>query len=361
MKNLALLGVIVTAFALVSCSGSNAIPNTVVIPGSSQSYLTSPTYATGTEELAAFYAINAFRNSMGLGYWNQDVHLDTAAQFHMQYSIHNPQITNPFQTDIEIAGYPNFYGTSPSVRAINSGYFYIENTVTALNVPTASVGELYSTGSGADIVAAMVNTIYHRSGLLAQSTVNIGMGRDTAGPITASTPTHWWISHGRLTSSQSVSSNYLAVYPLNQEQNVPLSMDPENPSVYDNTTIPNFSFQTNTSSPVSITLSTLVQITVTSFTVTPIGSTQPLPGKTWTMSNDPNLNTADYSSATINLSTPPAPVPTIGANEAYWVGDAPFLPNTTYIATVVGTTYLVPYAITNPISQTWTFTTGSGT
>jgi hypothetical protein len=77
------------------------------------------------------------------------------------------------------------------------------------------------------------------------------------------------------------------------------------------------------------------------------------------MNNDPNLNTAAYSNAAINLTTPPTPVPTIPNNEVFWVGDAPFLPNTTYNVTFVGTTYLVPYALTNPLTLNWSFTTGA--
>jgi len=77
------------------------------------------------------------------------------------------------------------------------------------------------------------------------------------------------------------------------------------------------------------------------------------------MANDPNLNTADYSAATLNLTTPPAPVPTLASNEAYWVGNAPFLPNTTYNVTVTGTTFLIPYGLTNPFTKSWSFTTGA--
>jgi hypothetical protein len=363
MKKSAFFGIIVCTLALVSCGGSTSVPSTIVIPGSLQNYMTTPTYQAGTEELAAFYAINTFRNSVGLGYWNQSIYLDNAAYYHMQYSINNPNASDPslpFQTDIEVAGNPNFYGTTPSNRAITAGYYFVENTPLALNVSTAYVGELYSTGSGADIVNTMVNTIYHRSGLMAQATVALGFARDTSGTITASTPTHWWVSHGRLTTSQSVASNYVGVYPYDQEINVPLHMDAENPSVY-STVAGAFDFTNNTSSPVSITTSTLVQLSEISFTVMPVGSSTPLAGNVWKMSNDPNLNTSDYSQATINLTTPPAPVPTLAANEVYWVGTKPFLPNTTYIATFVGSTYLIPYAVTNSITKSWTFTTGSGT
>ncbi len=371
MKKSALVGITITAFLLASCGGSsNTIPSNIVLAGNLQTSIGNSTYVVGTEEWAAFNAINSFRGSLGLGYWQQDVFLDQSAQAHMAYSIANTaQVSMPFQNDIEVQDYNGlptvgFSGITPSARAIAKGYYFLENTVTEKNVPSAAVGELYGAGSalsnsGQDFLNSIVNTIYHRSGLMAQSTVQVGLARDTSGAATANT--HWWINHGRLTSSQSVASDFIAVYPNDQKTGIPLSMTPESPSVYSN--IPNFNFATSTSSPVSFTMSTLIKITPISFTVTPANCSTPpctpLTGTTWTMANDPNLNTTDYSSATINLTTPPPAAPTIAANEVYWVGSQPFQPNTTYIATFTGTTYLIPYAVTNGITKTWSFTTGS--
>ena len=365
MKKLALFGVIVTAFTLVSCGGSTQIPSDIVLPGSAQSTLSTPTYGTGTEELAAFNAINSFRLSVGLGYWQQNVFLDASAKNHMNYSIANTEgVLSPFQNDIEVQytnGVQNTYftGIQPSARAIAVGYYYLANTITEFNVPTNAVGEIYSTGPGVDVVNAMVNTIYHRSALMTQATVDMGLARDTTGTISpnATTPTHWWINHGRLTSTQSVASNYMVNYPLDQQTNIPLYMDAEYPSVFINK--PNFDFTTQTSSPISLTLSTSQNLTITSFTVTQAGTGVALGGTVWSMANDPNLDTSEYSTATLNVNDPPAPVPTLAGNEAYWVGNAPFLPNTTYNVYVTGTTFLIPYGITNPFTRSWSFTTGT--
>ncbi|PRC91329.1 hypothetical protein [Solimicrobium silvestre] len=365
MKKLALIGMLVTAFTLASCGGSNSPPTNLVIPGSPQNYLSTPTYVQGTDEYNAFMAINAFRFSVGLGYWQQNVYLDQAAQKHMAYSTANSAIiSNPYQQDIEIVGNPSYFATTPSARAIALGYYVMQNTTAAPNgTPFAAVGELYALGPASSptstaILNSMVNTIYHRSGLMAQSTREIGLARDTSGPATALT--HWWISHGRLDGGQSVASNYFAVYPNNQLTNVPLSMTMESPSVYPAYTTP-AQFNANTSSPISVTTAIITNLNNAAFTVTVAGSSTPLAGKTWTMANDPNLNTSSYSAATAALTTPPAPVPTIAANEAFWVGNAPFLPNTTYNVTFTGSTYLMPYAITNNVSQTWQFTTGTST
>jgi len=362
MNKTALIGILVSGLVLASCGGSsNQIPSNLVLPGSTQGYITAPTYLAGTDEYDAFYAINTFRSSVGLGYWEQNILLDNAAKAHMAYSVANTAgDSNPFQNDLEVKTVQSvltggFTGITPSARAIAQGYYILQNTVQATGVPTAVAGELYSTGSGANVVKDMVNTIYHRAALMSQSTRQIGLARDTAG--SAGPATHWWITHARLDGGQSVPSNYVGLYPLNQQINVPLSMTPEYPSVYSN--VANFNFASQTSSPVSVTTATLVDLKATKFTVTVAGSGTPLPGTIWTMNNDPNLNVNDYSQATKDLTTPPTPVPTIPANEIFWVGSAPFLPNTTYTVTFTGTTFLIPYAITNPITLSWNFTTGS--
>lgn len=368
MNKSAILGIVVAAVALTSCSGSSyQIPSNIVLPGSPQLSAGNVTYVPGTEEYQAFNAINSFRSAMGLGYWSQSIYLDQAAAAHMGYTLANlsqascADASHPFMDDSETTGCTYFTGATPSMRAIVKGFYILENTVYATNVPTAAVGELYSVGSGANIVAAMVNTIYHRSGLMAQNTRYVGFARDSSGTIdpNSSTVTHWWISHGRLDAGQSVSSDYTGRYPINLQTGVPLYMCPEYPSVYSN--VPGFNFMTSTSSPVGLTLSNLVNLTVTSFTVTPAGSSTPLSGKTWTMFNDPNLNTTNQANQQLTLQNPPPAVVTIPANQAFWVGDQPFQPNTTYTVNVTGSTYLTPYAITNPLTVTWSFTTGTST
>jgi hypothetical protein len=369
MNKLALIASLISVLAITACGGSSNQSNKV-IPAELQTTLITPTYGLTSEEFAAFFAINTFRHSMGLGYWQQHSLLDQAATNHMAYSTANDPT---FQQDIEVEGKAGFTGITPSKRAIFTGFFSLINTINEFNLKYAAVGELYAQGAGADVVNSMVNTVYHRSGLLAQSTRYIGLARDTAGVATPGT--HWWFSHGRtdvkqdingqLIGGQSVASDYLSFYPVNLQTNVPLSMTPENPSVYSN--IPNFNFVAQTSSPVSFTSSALTNLTVTSFTVTPAGSATALPGKIWTIQNDPNLSSSNPTNAPPSLSNPPAPAPTIPSYEAYWVGNAPFLPNTTYNVAFTGTTFLtlnvqngISYdQLTKDVAQSWSFTTGS--
>ncbi len=352
MKKLVFANVMFATLVLTACGGGSDTPANFVLPANLQTTLATPTYDPSSEEFAAFNAINTFRRTMGLGYWNQSPLLDQAASNHMSYSIIND---STFQQDIEGSDKLGFTGTTPSQRAIHAGFFVIGNTINQTGVPTAAVGELSSSGPGADVINAIINTIYHRSGLLAQTTRSIGLARDTTG--VADQDTHWWFSHGRLDGGQLVASNYLSNYPLNQQQNVPLSMTPEYPSVFANQ--PNFDFSTQTSSPISVITAANTSLTVTSFTVTQAGSSTPLPGTTWTTINDPTLTSNNISNPVLSIGSPPPPSPTIPAYEAHWVGNAPFLPNTTYNVSFKGSTYLISYGLTTEVSQNWSFTTGS--
>src|SRR4051812_31275489 len=100
----ALIAISLSTLALISCGGSSD-SSSQAIPANLQTTLVTPTYTPGSDEYAAYYAINNFRNSMGLGYWEQNTLLDQAASNHMTYSIANDPT---FQKDIEIEGNVGF-------------------------------------------------------------------------------------------------------------------------------------------------------------------------------------------------------------------------------------------------------------
>ena len=70
MNKLALIASLISALAITACGGSSDKSNKV-IPAELQTTLITPTYGLNSEEFAAFFAINNFRHSMGLGYWQQ--------------------------------------------------------------------------------------------------------------------------------------------------------------------------------------------------------------------------------------------------------------------------------------------------
>jgi len=336
MKKIALIGLCASVLTLASCGGSSTSTSAIA------AYLQTPVAATYTDPdtLSAFNAINTFRNTMGLGYWSQNTLLDLAAANHMHYSTLNDPT---YQVDLEVAANQGFTGLQATDRALSVGY----GSITAPNV----VGEFYSTGTGtptltstgtatttgATIIDGIVNTIYHRSGLLAQTTREVGIARNDLALGSASAATHWWINHGRLDTGQYNASTFTMVYPISGQIGVPLHMDVELPQPFPDVSAAQTA--TSLSSPISFSTAQGTTITVTTFTVTPSFSTTPLSARLMTMTNDPNLYLASH--------------------EAYLVANAPFLPNTTYNVSFTGTSYLPLYGITTALAQNWSFTTGS--
>ena len=323
MKKFALISLCASMFALASCGGSSST-STAVIAASLQTAVT-PAY-TDADTLAAFNAINTFRNSLGLGYWSQNTLLDTAAANHMKYSVlYDPTYMN----DVEIATNSGYTGAQAIDRAVSAGY---QNSTS-----TAVAGEFYSTGTGANIISGIVNTIYHRSGLMAQTTREVGIARNDISVGAASASTHWWISHGRLDNGQYNASNFTANYPTNGQTGVPLTMSPEPQVPF--TDIVATQNTTNVGSPICFVTSQGTKITVTSFTITPANGSAALAARTLTIDNDVQKFLAPH--------------------EAYLLPTAPLQPNTTYNVSFTGSSYLAVYGVTTALSQTWSFTTGS--
>ena len=121
----------------------------------------TPTYAAGSERLAAYNRINALRSQAGLGLVAQNAKLDQAAQAHAQYNI----LYGNFHS--EVAGNVGFTGVDPGARMIAAGYNwadYDENVAAA---------QLYF---GADLVNELACVPYHRLGVFAYALVDVGVG-----------------------------------------------------------------------------------------------------------------------------------------------------------------------------------------
>ncbi len=354
MKKLALAGLSVSLMlSLASCGGSSSTSTTAV--AANLQTLTVPAY-TNADTLAAYNAINAFRNSLGLGYWAQNTLLDQAAANHMAYSIANDPT---FQLDLESSNLTGFTGIYPADRATHVGYSNggtlnlnpLSNPQTyAYNV----VGEFYSTGIGANVVSNMVNTIYERSGLMAQTTREIGIANDAGGGA-ATSATHWWFNHGRTDAGQYNASTFTTFYPLNLQTGVPRTMDVES------TLPPAGISQTpgSTGSPVCFVTAEGTTLTVTAFNISANGS--PV-AATVLLANLGNGNTSTVTPVVYDptsLSVPVTTQPHLTSNQAYLIPSAPLSPLTTYTVTFTGSSYLPSYGITTALSQTWTFTTGS--
>ena len=169
-KNMKLGLTVLTLVALAACGGGGSTtPATTpvsagstipVAPAVSNIVTTAPlpTYAVGTEELAAFSRLNAERSFCGFGVLAQNAALDKAALAHA-----NSQIANNYQGHYETAGTPFFTGIAPSDRVTAAGYGNRSGGVTE-----ESSGNAYNlkTGFGEIGTRGLLNAPYHLAGLL---------------------------------------------------------------------------------------------------------------------------------------------------------------------------------------------------
>lgn len=302
-------------------------PPVVVTPPPSDLQTTVPaaTYMAGSQELAFYSALNDFRSKVGLGLLAQNAQLDQAAKNHVNYVLTNTDV-NFSATDpktgrpmfhIEESARPGFTGVQESDRAKAAGY------------AGAYVGESGAYGMGGGGLNAfntLLGAVYHRQGLMFQEQRDIGVsiGNDAAQTAV--------IELGYMTKPQSNASDFMGVYPADKQTDIPLASYPELPNPFPELTTYE-AVQSGTSYPISVIGKSFTTLTVTTFTVTEQGQTEPLPARLFTKETDPNKY--------------------VDSNAAFLVGRAPFKANTTYTVRFVGTVNGVEK------SKTWNFTTAS--
>jgi len=105
--------------------------------------------------------LNSIREAMHMQRLSSNIHLETAAQAHADYLVHNNESTHD-----EVPGHQNFTGVKPLDRALNAGYnasYVSENLSTKNSDAKSSVHGLFS-------------AIYHRFGFLSPSIDELGVG-----------------------------------------------------------------------------------------------------------------------------------------------------------------------------------------
>lgn len=298
-------------------NGASDYPTCSVIPAKLQTSVPAPVYAD-VELANAFNAVNAFRASVGLGLWKQNTALDKATQNHYQYQNVNQVISHQ-----EDPLKPGFTGVWPQDRAQLAGY------------ASQDVGEeIAAVGHGGQAaIDVLLNTVYHREGLMDQGSVDFGIARGVA-PLNDQVSLNV-LNYGSMANqSQHNASDFVAVYPRDSQTNVTLSMCGETPNpVTDITSNDGRVWNAQTSFPVSMTVANGKTLSVTSFTIAESGQNNPLPVRLLTTANDPN----QY----------------MMANDAYLIGMQAFKPNTKYTASFSG------MADGKAFSKSWSFTTGS--
>lgn len=300
----------------------------IVTPGDTQTTVPALTYAANSEEFKFVTALNAFRAQVGLGLLAQNTKLDTSSANHLSYLLVNDvnnggtvnfngydAATSRPLLHIENGALPKFTGVQEGDRAKFAGY---DGSYTGEEV-TFGGGQ-----GGAVAFGTLVQTVYHRAGLMLQNVREIGVavGTDKSQSV---------VMEMGLKTNQSVASDYVGVYPANGQTGVALHAYVEAPNPFPDLSTSNDDFPTKTSFPVSVSVVSGNTIAVTSFTVTEAGQTTPLDARLMTRANDPN----SY----------------LSANVAFLTAKAAFK---------VGTTYNVKFVGTNngaALTKEWSFTT----
>ena len=204
------------------------------------------------ERLAAFNRLNEIRLSAGLGMVAQNTLMDQAAQAHADWMIAN----NLFTHDEQI-GTAGFTGTNWARRDESFGY-----------VPASGSEVMAANTGGADGVDLLVNTLYHRSAILAIEPVDVGVGWTNRVATGFSTPlvidlTRPGIDVLRGLGQQGQTSiNGVSIWPLDGASNVPIRLGDESPNP-----VPSQDVLT-LGTPASVTVDRLRTIQVISFSMT---------------------------------------------------------------------------------------------
>jgi len=276
----------------------------------------TPTYVSGSIQLQALNDLNSIRQSLGLGLVNQNASLDTSALNHTNYIQ-----LNSIESHNETLGTPGFTGVDATARAKYVGYASSMGVgeVIALSYPTGKNGKYVSA------INVLMDTVYHRSGILTQWITDIGFGTLTAPNSTVDTP---FVSDFSTQNKQYNAPNFTMHYPLDGQTGVKTYMWAESPDPVP--TIQNKGY------PISFTSAAGTVLNVTSFTLSQGGITVPV--------------------TLVNSTTSPV-ANMLLSNDAYIVPNAYLLNSTKYTVNFTGTITYQDGSHAVPVNTTWTFTT----
>jgi uncharacterized protein YkwD len=300
----------------------------IVTPGDTQTTVPALTYAANSQEFQFVTALNTFRSQVGLGLLAQNTKLDAASANHLGYLLVNDinnggtvnlntfdPITGRSMLHIENGALAKFTGVQEADRAKFASY---DGSYTGEEV-TFGGGQ-----GGAVALGTLVQTVYHRAGLMLQNVREIGaaVGSDRSQTV---------VMELGLKTNQSVASDYVGVYPTNGQTGIALHAYVEAPNPFPDLSTANDDFPTKTSFPVSVSVVAGNTISVTSFTITEAGQATPLDARLMTRANDPNAY--------------------LTSNMAFLIAKAPFKSATTYNVKFSGTNNGAN------LTKEWSFTT----
>ena len=275
------------------------------------------------DRLAAFNRLNEIRLSAGLGMLAQSTAMDQAAQAHAEWMVANDSFTHE-----EVVGTVDFTGVNWAERDEAFGY-----------VPVEGDEGMTGPAHGAQGVDGLVNTAYHRVGMLAFEPVDVGIGwsplfaTNVSMPLVIDMTRPGTDAIRGLGQAAQTSIDGVAVWPLNGARDVPVQLGLETPNP-----VPTQDVST-LGTPASITVAESKTLSGISFVITNSSDGTVLPTRTLTNQNDPNFLIPESFIAAIPLGV--------------------LAPNTTYFVVFSGSAIERSTGSLEMINRTWSFTTAA--
>jgi uncharacterized protein YkwD len=204
---------------------ANISPSAEVIPGNQVSTVSSPTYMSNSEEIAAYQLLNAERSRCGFGLLGQNTKLDASAIAHAKWNLINNQISH-IENGV---AFPNgFTGSSPFDRANFQGYsgvFSVGEVISTRSAPTKN-------GMGENSIRGLLNAPFHLAhlmgsysevGLTVQSPQDVGLTSGTVQLVAN-------LGHSVTVGRQEPASNEVLTYPCDGSTGVMYALTGESPN-----------------------------------------------------------------------------------------------------------------------------------
>lgn len=317
---------------LAACGGGGGGSSPPVATPSTPPVVTSvptPTYASATEESAAFALLNTERGRCGFGLVAQNAKLDQAAQAHADWGL-----TNDLFGHVESTSYPNGYtGAMPKDRATAAGY-----------VSSSHVGEaiaydpsLSKSGFGEKSVRGLLSAPYHQYELLAPIYKDVGISiREPADAGSSATASHVHanFNFGTTSDYQYLNTTDVVTYPCDGSTGTAYQLRGEDPNP-----VPGRDLVANPlGQPIMVMVRHGQSLAITSVSMTKVST-----------------NASVTLRAVVNHSNDPNNFfQSVGQHVAYVIPDGPLEATTAYFVTLSGTNNGTPF------SRQFTFSTGTG-
>jgi hypothetical protein len=224
------------------------------------------------DRLAAFNRLNEIRLSAGLGMLAQNLSMDQAAQAHAEWMVANDSFTHE-----EVVGTAGFTGLSWPLRDEAFGY-----------ASAGGMEVMSQLAHGAEGVDSLINTVYHRAGMLAFEPVDVGIGWSARSAASISRPlvidmtrpgTDWIRGLGQVAQPRIAG---VAIWPIDGALGVPLRLGLEIPNPVPGSDV------LSLGTPASITVGPQRTLAVATFTVTDSSIGEVVPTTLLTGGTDPH-------------------------------------------------------------------------